>query len=318
MPDVGLQQRFEAIVQGAAEPLARRYLEEAYRCFCAEAYNGAVVMAWNAVAFHLRRVVEEVGEAYFRHNYKILHGQEPSDDLRRINDNLFIQACARAGILQDAIPGLEPLRNRRNDCAHPTGIFVTLDEIIDLVESIGNIVSRQVVNERLTNIAILREFARVAGEQDGKTIAAWVQENLCPQLMHDLLAIFERDDEVRDVSGIIGLWRGLWNRVDDLTRQRLWDRIERIVRAVLHEADRSLRTPEEWVKLIVWPNPGDEHPSRDCVGQLFVEWIEQRAQSGEFAAADMGLAYDLLRHLPPSLCERLGAVLQEMVRRHTE
>jgi hypothetical protein len=53
MPDEALRQRFEAVVNSAAEPLVRQYLEEAYRCFVAEAFNAAVVMIWNAVAYYL-------------------------------------------------------------------------------------------------------------------------------------------------------------------------------------------------------------------------------------------------------------------------
>lgn len=318
MPDEALRQRFERIVQNAGEPMVRRYMEEAYRCFVGEAYNGAVVMTWNAIAFYLRQVVEAVGVALFEHNFTVLHRQRPPADLWRINDDLFLQTCRRMGVLSDAIDRLDRLRNRRNDCAHPTGIFVSSDETLELAESVCDVISRQVVDERLTDQAILREFVRIADQRDGETIAPWVREDLCPQLAHDLLTIFERDDEVSDASGIIGLWRGLWDRLDELTQQRLWGRIERIVEATLQEVETALRSPEEIVRLIIWPNPDDEHSSRDRVGQLFVEWLEQLAQSGEFTAADMELARGLRQHLPASLCGRLRAALQEMSRRYTE
>ncbi|MGB9880867.1 MAG: hypothetical protein ACPLRM_08905, partial [Anaerolineae bacterium] len=297
MPDEALQRRFEAVVQSAAEPMVRRYLEEAYRCFVAEAYNGAVVMTWNAVAYYLRLVVETISKALFRHSYKVLNRQEPPEDLSRINDNLFIQACDRAGILCDVIPDLNRPRNRRNDCAHPTGVFVSPDEALELAESVRDVVSRQVTNERLTNLAALREFARIAGKQEAETIVRWVQEGLCAQLAHDLLTIFERNDDVRDVSGIIEMWQGLWNRVDEPTRQRLWGRIERVTEAILQD-ENALRTPEEMVRLIVWPNPDDDHPVRDRVGQLFVAWIEEFAQSGQSRAEYMELARNLRDHLP--------------------
>lgn len=300
--------------------MVRRYLEEACRCFVAGACNGAVVMTWNAVAAYLRQVVEQVSVDYFRYNYKVAHDQEPPTDLTRINDNLFIQACDRAGILCDVIPTLNRLRERRNDCAHPTGIFVLPDETVELAESIGHVISRRVMDARLTKPATLREFVKseIANEQNGKALAPWIQEELCPQLAHDLLTIFERDDEIEGISGIIGLWQGLWNRVDDPTRRRLWDRLERMVRAILFDENRSLRTPEELVRLIVWPGPEDEYPSRDRIGQLFVEWLEQLAQSGQFTSADMELARELRQHLPAPLCDRLRVALQEMTRRYTE
>jgi hypothetical protein len=318
MPDEALRQRFEAVVNSAAEPLVRQYLEEAYRCFVAEAFNAAVVMIWNAVAYYLRQVVESISVAFFQHNYKVLHNQNPPDELWRINDNLFMQACNRAGILSDVIPALDRPRDRRNHCAHPSGIFVSVDEALELAESIGHVVSHRVAEERLTNPAILREFARNASEPDAEGIAKWVREDLCPQLAHDLLRIFERNDDVTDVSGIIGLWRGLWNRVDEATRQHLWDHIERIVQNMLCDLDRALRTPEELVRLIVWPAPDAECPPRDRIGELFVTWLEGLAQSGQFRAVDMDLARGLRQYLPPSLRERLQAALQEMSRRYAE
>jgi hypothetical protein len=320
MPDEALRQRFEAVVNSATEPLVRQYLEEAYRCFVAEAFNGSVVMTWNAVAYYLRQVVGAISVAFFQHNYRELHNQNPPNELWRINDNLFIQACNRAGILCDVIPDLARLRNRRNDCAHPTGIFVSVDEALELAESIGHVVSRRVAKERLANPAILREFARTASESDGEAIAQRVQEDLCPQLAHDLLTIFERNNEVTDVLGIIGLWRGLWNRVDEATHQRLWDRIKSVAQNTLSESDvdNALRTPEELVRLIVWPAPDAECPPRDRIGELFVIWFEGLVQSGQFRPEDMKLARELRQYLPPSLCERLQAALQEMTRRYAE
>lgn len=318
MPDEALQERFQRVVQSACEEMVRRYLEEAYRCFAAEAYNGAVVMTWNAVAYYLRQVAEAISVALFKHNYKILQGQDPPPELWRINDNLFIQACKRMGVLSDVIDRLNDLRDCRNKCAHPAGIFASPDETLELVESIRNVISRQVTDERLIDPAIVREFAQVCPEQEGETIAPWVREDLCPQLAHDLLTMFERNDEIKDVLGIIGLWRGLWNRLDGATQQRLWARVERIVQAILQETEAALRTPEEAVRLIVWPNPDDEHPSRDRISQLFVEWLERLARSGEFRESDMALARELRQCLPAPLRERLQAALQEMTRRYTE
>ncbi len=319
MPDETLRQRFEMVAQSAREPVVRRYLEEACRCFSADAYNGAVVMAWNAVAYYIRQVVETISVALFRHNYTILHGQNPPDEMRTINDNLFIHTCRRMGILQDVIDRLGRLRDRRNDCAHPSGIFVLPDETVELVESVRQVVSCQVADERLTEIGILQEFARKASEQEGAAVAQWVEEGLCSQLAHNLLTIFSRNNDVENISGIIGLWHGLWGRLDDISRQRLWNRIiEEIARDVLEGNEAALRTPEELVRLIVWPQPDDTHPSRDRVGQLFVEWLEGLAQSGSFREPDMALARGLRQHMPAPLRDRLQVALQEMTRRYAE
>jgi len=319
MPDETLRRRFEVVVQSANEPMVRQYLEEAYRCFVSEAYNGTVVMTWNAVAYYLRQVIEAISVALFEHNYTILHKQKPPVELWRINDNLFIQTCRRMGVLCDVIGCLDRLRDRRNDCAHPSGIFVSPDETVELAESVRAVVARQVMDERLTDIAILQKFVWTVSEQNGTAIARWVQDTLCPQLAHNLLKIFSSNDEVEDVSGIVGLWRELWNRLDDPIKQRLWDRIERTVQTMLQEGEEAtLRTPEELVRFIVWPHPDDEHQSRDRIGQMLVEWLERLAQSGEFREVDMALARRLRQHMPAFLSERFHAVLQEMTRRYTE
>ena len=319
MPDETLRRRFEVVVQSTNEPMVHRYLEEAYRCFVAEAYNGAMVMVWNAVAYYLRQVVGTISMPLFEYNYTILHKQKPPAELWRINDNLFVQTCRRMGVLCDVIDCLERLRNCRNACAHPSGIFVSPDETVELTEGIRNVVSRQVTDEFLTDAAILREFVRTASEQDGTAIARWAQDSLCRQLAHDLLTIFSRNDEVKDISGIVGLWRELWSRLDDPSRQRLWDRIERIVQPVLQGGEEvALRTPEELVRLIVWPHPDDEHQPRDRIGQIFVEWLERLGHSGEFREVDMALARGLRQHMPAFLRERLHAALQEMTRRYAE
>jgi len=316
MPDEALRQRFEAVINSATEPSVRQYLEEAYRCFVAEAFNGAVVMTWNGVAYYFRKLVEAISVAFFQYNYKVLHNQNLPDELWRINDNPFMQACHRAGILSDVIPVLDHPRDCRNRCAHPSSVFVSANEALELAASIVNIVSRRVEDERLTALAILREFARTANEPDGEAIAQWVQEALRPQLAHDLLTIFERNDEVTDVSGIIGLWRELWNQLDEATQQRSWDRIKSVAQKTLFDVDEDLRTPEELVRLIVWPAPDVECPPRDRIGELFVTWLEGLAQSGQFRAVDMDLALELQQYLPPSLRERLQSALQEMTRRY--
>jgi hypothetical protein len=319
MPDEALSQRFEAVAQSAQDPLVRRYLEEAYRCFIAEAYNGAVVMAWNAVACYLRQVVQAISVALFEHNYRLLHNQNPPGELWRINDNLFIQTCQRMGALREVIDRLDEPRNRRNDCAHPTGVFVLADETLELVESIREVVSRQVDNERLADRAILREFVRVAKEQEGRAITRWVQDDFCAQLAHDLLTMHLRNETIKDASGIAGLWRGLWSRIDDDQKRHLWNHLERAVQSVLQdEQETHLRTPEDLVRLIVWPSPDEDHEARDRIGELYVEWFERLAESGDFRAVDLDLACELRQHLPAPLRERLQNTLQEMARRYTE
>ena len=136
------------------------------------------------------------------------------------------------GLVREFIDSLDEPRNCRNDCAHPSGIFVSADEALELVESIREAVSRQVNDDRLTNIAILREFIKEAEEPEGRAIARWVQDDLCAQLAHDLLTMYLRDEEVENVSGVVGLWQELWHRSDDDQKRNLWNRLAQAVETV--------------------------------------------------------------------------------------
>lgn len=322
MLDKTFLQCFDAVVKSTREDTVCRYLEEARRCFAAEAYNGAVVMTWNAVACYLRQVVEAIGVALFRYNYYAMQAEEPPIELWRINDSLMIQTCKRMGILPGVLQGLDDLRIFRNSCAHPTGVFASDKEAVEFVENIYGCVSRSVNDERLAGIAVVLEFIKMTGEQDGKAIARWVKEDLRLQLAHDLLTIYLSDDaDIEDASGIIGLWRELWSEIEDLRKGSLWNRLESAVREVLEAAaneELTPRTPEELIQLIVWPRPDAMCEPRDRIGALYVEWFESRVQRNILRGADMDLARNLRHDLPDSFRNRLQIVLQEMGRRMIE
>jgi hypothetical protein len=319
MPDEGLMQRFEAIIQAVQEPTVRRYLEEAYRCFAAKAYNGAVVMTWNAASCYLRQVIEAIGVALFEHNYRILHGQNPPGELWRINDSLFIQTCQRMGILQEIVDTLNEPRELRNQCAHPSGHFASVDDAIEFVESFRSAITRRTTDERLADRAIVREFIKVADEESSRAIAEWIDDDLCAQLAHDGFTMYLRDEEIEDSSGLVGLWQSLWPRIDEQQKKHLWNRLEQAVQTVLQEEEGAgHHTPEDLVRLIVWPPPDEANENRDRIGELFVEWFEGLAESGGFRAVDMDLAREVRQYLPTTLRERLQAVLREMTRRYVE
>jgi hypothetical protein len=224
MPDKVLRQRFKAVANRAVEPLVRQYMEESYRCFVAEAFNAAVVMIWNAVACYLRQVVRiNQRITFFQHNYRVLYNQNPPDELWRINDNLFMQACERSGILSDVIPALDRPRDRRNHCAHPSGFFVSASEALELAESISNVISCRFEDVCLTEPAILKEFARTASRPRRRSDSAVGSRGPVPAIGTTIcLRFLNAMTDVTNASGIIGMWRGLWNRVDEATHQRLW------------------------------------------------------------------------------------------------
>ncbi len=323
MPEIqneDLVQRFKTIVQSAFEPVVRKYIEEALRCFSARAYNGAIVMIWNATIYYLHQVVETISFALFEHSYQILHGKRPPNELRHINDSLFVQTYQGIGLLQEeAADRVNKLRDCRNYCAHPTGRFFSADKVMELSEIAYEFISRRITEECLCNIAVIKEFIKTANKQEGETLAPWIQSDLCLQLAHELLKIFLQDDEeVSDLSGIMGLWHQIWERLDNAQKGTLWDRLEqKVVPAILSEGI-SPYTPEDLTRLIVWPSPDEEHETRDKIGKLYVEWFEIKVQEDNFRSVDIDLARNLRQHLSAPLRERLQSVLQEMIRRFAE
>jgi len=328
MPDATLSQRFEAVVQSAQEPLVHRYLEDALRCFDTGVYNGAVVFAWSAVACYLRLVVEEVGIDLFKYSYRDLYKINPTSDLWRINDKLFIQTCEKMGLRGGVVGRLDEFRLCRNECAHPhpTGIFKSADETLELVDGLSEVVSNRVADERLTGIDIVRDFIKNASEQDGAALAPWIQDDLCPQLAQKLLTAYLNPHDTENLSGIKALWHPLWNRLDDTQRQHLWNRLENAVKNVLSDDlddvpmdERSyVCTPEELAYFIVWPSPDEDHNMRDRIGEMYVTWFDGLVQNDMFCGADLDLGRWLRQYLPTPLEEQLQATLKDMTRRFVE
>lgn len=317
MSDEAMLQRLEAIVHCAQEPLVCRYMKEALNCFSAEAHNGAVIMTWNAAICYIRKLVEDIGIDLFIHDINNKDNQPL--ELSRINDSKFLHACKHTGLLQEAIVRLDRLRNRRNDCAHPSGFFISADETVNLIESISDVICHKISDERLKEIGIVKEYIKKVDIQEGERIASWLHEDLYPQLAYDLLTMFISNDDIKNVSGIIGLWHKLWSRLDDAQQRRLWNRLEQSVQAVLEdETGNTLRTPEQFAQLICWPSTDDEHKVRDRIGILYIEWFKKIVQEDTVRSADLELARQLRQYLPVPLRESLQSILQEMIRRYIE
>ncbi len=317
MPDPALARRIAAVVETTCEPDVRRYLEEAYKCFMAEAYSAAVVMAWNAVACHMRHVVEKIGEAFFAYHYSAVHKGNPPKSMRDVHDSHLVTTCKRMGVLpSDPVHiAVDTLRNRRNDCAHPTGLFASEEELVDLLDKLCIYLRQSVSDVRLSPQAAL-EFImdEEQNEQEILQIVAWVHESHCEQLAHHMLTMFLTNEDV-DTSRLEVLWKRLWERVDDEGRRHLWVRLEHAVQQALDDENR-LRTPEDLLALIVWPSPEDSHEVRDCIGELYLSWLEKRLEQNDFAERDMKLARELRQYLPANLRTRANTLWQEMIRRY--
>jgi hypothetical protein len=302
-----------------AEPAVRPYLEEARRCVAAKAHNAALVMAWNALSRYLRLVVEAISVRLFIYNYKILRkGDNPPAELGLVSDKWLIQICHRMGILRD-VDFVEGLRKWRNDCAHPNDLFASPEVAGRYVSGVYKYVSRQLASERLTQPPIIKEFIKQeTNVHEGRSIAKWIQEDHCPNLAHSLLDIFLRGDDVEDVSGIVGLWQGLWDRIDDNQKSHLWVHLENATRDALQHTEGGLRTPKELYDFIVWPSRDEEHQARDRIGRLYIEWLRGLVDENAFESADIDLARQLRERLPESMAEELRAILQDMIRRYAE
>src|SRR5262245_34172447 len=103
--------------------------------------------------------------------------------------------------------------------------------------------------------------------QDGTELANWVQNELQSQLAHDLLTMYLRDDTVEDPTGVIALWQGLWNHLNDIDKERLWGRLKQAVEDILDDARVviNLRNQEDMVNFIVWPQSDYVHAIRDQI-----------------------------------------------------
>jgi hypothetical protein len=332
VPDTTLLQGFDAIVNSAVEVDVRRYLEEARKCFGADANNAAVVMAWCGVILYFRKVVEKFGFDFLAYQRWVIDiGQQtethPEDALNNwksriiekswegVSDRQLLEACARMKLdLPERVWG--EFRIKRNAFAHPDMEFSTPEEALELVKSGREVFNRRAQTELLAEIADLFAYAKQTTDSTGVQQAAYclnASDNDVLESAHRVLDAFTKEREASQ-EGLIALWEALWRRLDDGRKGSLWKHIEQELQDVLDDAN-PLRSPEEMARFIVWPDPGTEHEGRDRIAEMYVAWLEHRVSDNEFINADMGLARDLRQHLPEPWQERLQCALEEMIRR---
>ena len=143
--------RVDALLAGLLPRVAdagqRAYLDEALTCFRHGAFRAAIVMTWNLAYDHLCNVVLTTHLSAF-------NAQLPKtcpradvasiarrDDFSPLRESQVLQVCKSAGIITNALfKDLSARLDRRNACAHPTGVAVTrltAEEYIgDLVENV--------------------------------------------------------------------------------------------------------------------------------------------------------------------------------------
>jgi hypothetical protein len=106
----------------------REYLEEALRCFKAEAYRAAIVMCWNVAYDHLCDQIVKKHLSAFNAQMSIqFTKQKPPpvgtrDDFHEFNERRVLEVCRAAGILDKNVYAiLDTSLDTRNRAAHASG-----------------------------------------------------------------------------------------------------------------------------------------------------------------------------------------------------
>jgi hypothetical protein len=143
--------RVDALLAGllprVADAEQRAFLDEALICFRHGAFRASIVMTWNLAYDHLCNFVVASNLSAF--NVQLPKSFPKADvlavvrreDLSALRENQVLQVCKSAGIIMNPLfKNLSARLDRRNACAHPTGVAIsrlTAEEYIgDLVENV--------------------------------------------------------------------------------------------------------------------------------------------------------------------------------------
>lgn len=213
MPEAGQATAFEAIMLEACEiaPDIHPYLEEARRCFSAQAYNAMVVMVWCAVIARLLYEIKYVGgKPIFEPEYEAEYGRKPPDDLKKVEDSKLIRVCKRLGLISEETENvLNGCREKRNDCAHPSDVFVTEgDEVLLYLREISvALLSRppQVPWNRITEI-IRTDKVNLSDAQASYLASRITPVEKAHEVMNQLLSAFITTDRFEVRRNILLVW----------------------------------------------------------------------------------------------------------------
>jgi hypothetical protein len=124
----------------------RDYLDEALRCFRAEAWRAAVIMSWNVAFDHLCEAIVSTKLADFNRAFptafpKLAQTIVQRADLRDVKESVVIKVSRTANIVDKTqFKCLERSLDIRNDAAHPSGAGFNQPKaeayILDVVETI--------------------------------------------------------------------------------------------------------------------------------------------------------------------------------------
>ena len=114
---------------------------QALRCVEAELYRAAHVMAWAAFVDFLHERLAEDGLKRIR-QAKPAWNVAQVEDLRNYGDYQVIEAGEDCGLYRKTMKkALQGLLNKRNECAHPSNYFPSMNETLGYVTEVLNRIS---------------------------------------------------------------------------------------------------------------------------------------------------------------------------------
>lgn len=292
-------------VKGTLQRIAKadvvcHWLDEASRCFQAEAYDAAIVMAWSATIADLvaevNRIGSEVFQYAFRKEYpdrkKVPNGPE---ELVGDDDKAFVQVCVQMRFLRVAKEDLHRFRECRNKSAHPSGYQADEHEATRFLGLCLKIVNRQVDGVHILNDTLLVDYALESGHS-AETIVDLVDSDYrlsaAMKLMNTYLS-----NSGPEYDALIGVWYRIWDLLSEAEQTQMWRKIaSEVVRAL--KGRNNFRNGEELARFIVWPDPGQKHLYRDFIAGQYIATLRRKVQDGTFSSEDKDFALWLYDKLP--------------------
>lgn len=238
----------------SVDPAVRAYFDEAFCCFMVGAYRASIVSSWCGVAEYLRLVLRSVGRDVYELNYvhedadkdaeseqKDLgkgrpHGKPPPPRWEDWDGRSLYLTCRKLTIFaqEEDFGGLRELYEKRNKCAHPSGVEPAASEVMRLLGRVHWLLRRRVEDERFrVDGVVLDAMQRVktpsferAGQLCGKLARDQV-ENFAHNALRSLLTPerFDRDDREVSTERAVIIWRAVTARVESAGRERLMTKL---------------------------------------------------------------------------------------------
>lgn len=190
-------------------------------------------MMWCAAIARLQFEIEQIGDRpVFELEYQAEFGSESScpEDLKKIEDSKLIRVSCRLGVVsKEEEEALEQCRDRRNNCAHPSGVFVDVNESLEYAQTLSNVLitrPARVPWNRIVEI-IKTERVKLTDEQAEHIVSSIAPMDKTQEVMNQLLSTFLSTDnfEVRD--NIRRVWPRLGEILSPEQRTQLMKRLAR-------------------------------------------------------------------------------------------